>query len=633
MKNTLILLTILLGLFSCAGESTKKTKSQGETSKENNVVKHEEHIHVKDTHSAADPTEAFSKHLSLDIEVFFDVKSIVGTATYDIVASDNAKEIVYDIDKLDIKEVKVDGKAVDFKVNPKGDFGGNVRIPISPESKKVAISYASSPEADAVQWLNPQQTLDKKHPFLFTQGQAILTRSWIPIQDSPGIRITYDAKVKVPTELMAVMSASNPQERSTDGVYTFEMKQAIPPYLVALAVGDVYFGKIGARTGVYAEKSMLDKAVYELGDMEKMVEAAEGLYGDYVWDRFDVIVLPPSFPFGGMENPRLTFATPTIIVGDRSLTSLIAHELAHSWSGNLVTNSTWDDFWLNEGFTVYFEYRIMEELYGKDYTDMLRSLGRQDLDASINGGELPAEDTHLKLSLEGRNPDDGMTDIAYEKGRHFLEMLEAKVGREKFDVFLKSYFTTHAFQNMTTERFVEILEEELLSKNPDVEVNYKEWIYGPGLPDNAPNPQTDRFAKVSQLFKDWKDGKTKASDINTEKWSTQEWMHFLREIPNENITLAQMKQLDDAFNLTNSKNPEIQDIWYEKAVYNNYEAAYDAMSNFLQSVGRRKFLTPLYKAMKNSGKLELAKSIYEKARPNYHSVSVGTMDELLGYSQ
>ncbi|MFT4660569.1 MAG: leukotriene-A4 hydrolase [Patiriisocius sp.] len=625
MKQILLSAFFISTLISCGdvSQTAKKTEHMSE-----------DHDHQRlDLHSFADPHMAKVDHLDLNIDVNFDTRIISGVATYNVVANKDAKEIIFDVQDLEITNVKANGKDVAFEIKEGNDYGDALHAAIDGSCEKVAITYKTSPSAEAVQWLNPQQTSGKKHPFLFTQGQAILTRTWIPVQDSPGIRISYDATVRVPKELMAVMSASNPQERNASGEYKFSLNKAIPPYLIALAVGDIYFQGLSDRTGVYSEQEMLEKSAYELADMEKMVVAAEGLYGAYAWERFDVIVLPPSFPFGGMENPRLTFATPTIIVGDRSLTSLIAHELAHSWSGNLVTNSTWDDFWLNEGFTVYFEYRIMEEIYGKDYANMLKLLGLQDLKATLADPEMSKEDQHLKLNLKGRNPDDGMTDVAYEKGHLFLEMLENTYGREKFDAFLKNYFTSNAFQNMTTESFVEIMKRDLIDKYPmETAVNYKEWIYGPGLPDNCPKIEADQFSKVSASYKNWIAGEVALSDINSESWSTHEWLHFLREIPKD-LPVEKMAALDKAFNLTQSTNAEIQDVWYEKAVYSNYEAAFSSMDSFLQAVGRRKFLTPLYKAMKNSGKLEMAKEIYAKARPNYHSVATNTMDELLGVSE
>jgi aminopeptidase N len=424
---------------------------------------------------------------------------------------------------------------------------------------------------------------------------------------------------------MAVMSASNVTEKNETGTYSFEMKQAIPPYLIALAVGNLTYKDIGERTGVYAEASMIDKSAYEFADMEKMLIAAEELYGPYLWDRYDVIVLPPSFPFGGMENPRLTFATPTIISGDRSLTALIAHELAHSWSGNLVTNATWDDFWLNEGFTVYFERRIMEALYGKDYSNMLAKLGYQDLIKTIRGMGASNKDTHLKLSLEDRNPDDGMTDIAYEKGAYFLTSIEKAVGRESFDQFLKDYFETHKFQTISTEEFISYLEDELISKH-DIDINYKDWIYGPGLPENCPQIESDKFEKVDQALKSFIETQTLVESHSD--WTTHEWLHFIRQLPEDNNDL--MSTLDQQLNLSESGNSEIAAAWYEKSINNGYYANIKPqIKKFLVEVGRRKFLTPLYKALKNNDDLAFAKEIYSEARKNYHSVSTLTMDELL----
>lgn len=373
---------------------------------------------VKDPHSYSQPDEAIVTHLDLDIAVDFDKKVISGTATWKFDAQAGAQRLILDAVGLDIRAVKdaATGEALAFKLGEdKPWLGQPLEITLGKNTKAVAIEYATTDRAEGLQWLSPQQTAGKKNPFLFSQSQAILARTWIPCQDSPGIRFTYTAKVKVPPHLMALMSATNPQQKSADGVYSFRMDQRIPAYLMAIAVGDVEYKGISSRTGVYAEPSMLEKTAWEFADMEKMVDAAEKLYGAYRWEQYDVIVLPPSFPFGGMENPRLTFATPTVIAGDRSLTSLVAHELAHSWSGNLVTNANWNDFWLNEGFTVYFEKRIMESLYGKDYIDMMSVLSLQELRAEIDEKmkENP-NDTHLKLSLDTRNPDDGMSTIAYD---------------------------------------------------------------------------------------------------------------------------------------------------------------------------------------------------------------------------
>src|SRR6187399_2059844 len=402
IKSGLISLTILMVMASCKPD---QKQSQGINSK-NNMS--------KDMHTYAQPDAAI-KHLSLDLNVDFVTKQISGSATYDIEVKGSADSIYFDTRNLQIGKIYVDDQDTPFHIGADQPWmGAPLSVPVKKDSKKVKIHYATTAGAEALQWLDPSQTAGKKYPYLFTQGQAILTRTWIPIQDSPGIRLTYDAKVSVPEELMAVMSASNPQTKTADGIYTFKMEQPIPAYLIALAVGDLQFEAIGKRTGVYSEPSVVHKAAVEFSDMEKMVEAAEALYGPYAWERYDVIVLPPSFPFGGMENPRLTFATPTILAGDKSLVALIAHELAHSWSGNLVTNATWRDFWLNEGFTTYLERRIIEDRYGTDRADMESVLGLAELREELR--ETPAKDQVLHIDLTGRDPDEAMNRIPYEKG-------------------------------------------------------------------------------------------------------------------------------------------------------------------------------------------------------------------------
>jgi leukotriene-A4 hydrolase len=508
-------------------------------------------------------------------------------------------------------------------------LGQPLTIAIQEDTQKIAITYNTTAQTEALQWLTAQQTADKTNPFLFTQGQAILTRTWIPIQDSPQIRITYNATVKVPSELMAVMSAENPKEKTADGIYHFKMEQPIPAYLIALAIGDIEYKAISDRTGVYAEKSMLQKVHVEFSDMEKMVVAAENLYGAYDWEQFDVIVLPPSFPFGGMENPRLTFATPTVIAGDKSLTSLVAHELAHSWSGNLVTNATWNDFWLNEGFTVYFEIRIMEALYGKERANMLALIGRQDLEDVLESMKDNPNDTKLKLDLKGRNPDDGMNSIAYDKGYLFLRTLEEKVGRGKMDTFLKSYFKKNAFSTTNTEDFVTYLNANLLESN-NVSFNTEEWIYQPGIPDNAAVIQSDAFSNVEKTLQTFIE--TDNIDVAaTRQWTPQEWVYFIRNFP-EDITIEQMQELDNRFDFTVSTNSYINMVWYEQSILHGYHGnnVDSKIAEFLNTVGRRWYVTTLFKAFKKVDRTEEAIAIYKTARPNYHSVTANTVDELLG---
>ncbi|HNR55635.1 MAG TPA: M1 family metallopeptidase [Flavobacteriales bacterium] len=617
-----VLLAITL-LASCSGQGDAGADRSDEESK----VKG----YTMDQHSHARPEEAVITHLDLDITVDPAQRTIAGVAAYRIKGAEHGR-IILDTDDIRVESVLDQaGSPLEFELGDSSFLGRPLEVELKATTSSIAIKYRTGRNAKALQWLSPQQTADKEHPFLFTQGQAILTRSWIPVQDSPGIRFTYDATVRVPEALMAVMSAINPQERSSDGVYHFKQERPIPAYLIALAVGDIVFKPVDDRTGVYAERSVVDKAAWEFADMGDMLRTAEDLYGPYRWGRYDVIVLPPSFPFGGMENPCLTFATPTILAGDRSLTALVAHELAHSWSGNLVTNATWNDFWLNEGFTVYFEGRISEAIYGPDYAGMLQQLGRQDLEltlAQIAKSKHP-EDSRLRLDLAGRDPDDGMTDVAYEKGAAFLRLIESKVGRAKFDSFIRQYFDEFAFQSMTTDRFLSYLEAQLLAPNK-VKLDLAEWVDGSGLPANAPTPVSDRFVKVDKEIKRWEEG-AGPRDLATEEWSTFEWMHFLRHLPKE-LSEARLKELDRAFGFTKSGNAEVLAAWFEVCIRNDHDEAYDRLDDFLATVGRRKFLVPLYTEMTRTEKGRImAQTIYKNARPNYHSVSVRTIDELLSW--
>lgn len=583
---------------------------------------------ANDLHSFAKPKEAVITHLSLSIDVDMEKKSIKGIANYTIEKALNASVIWFDTKQLNIEKVTLNnGIKTDFQLTAEKPFIGNgLSVNIKPDTKTVSIYYSTTSESAALQWLSPEQTESKTAPFLFTQGQAILTRTWIPIQDSPGIRFSWDAKVKVPISLMPLMSAQNPVQRNETGEYTFRMIEPVPAYLIALAVGDLYFVPLGDRTGVYAESEMIGRASDELLELEKMLESAEKLYGTYQWGRYDVLILPPAFPFGGMENPRLTFATPTIITGDRSLISLVAHELAHSWSGNLVTNATWDDFWLNEGFTVYFERRIMEAISGKDYSDMLSVLGYQDLIETINELGDTSSSTKLKLNLKDKDPDDGMTDIAYEKGYFFLKFLENKIGRANFDLFLNEYFKSYAFKTITTEEFIVFLNKKFPGKFNVQEIN--EWVYKPGLPSSLSVPSSSRFNSVDEVLLKFINNSSKAKDLETKGWSTHEWLRFIRKLP-ATITVDQVKELDKAFLFTNSRNAEVQFAWFIQVLQHDYPEADQAILNFLSRIGRRKFVLPLYKSLyKNIRTSELAKETYIKLKSNYHSVTQQSVDEV-----
>jgi leukotriene-A4 hydrolase len=588
-----------------------------------------------DPHSHARPNQIAVRHVSLDIGADFDGRRISGLATLELERnSADATELVLDTWRLDIAAVTFgDGTHALFELGDHDPLLGRSLTVHVGTADTVVVHYATHPDARALQWLEPAQTASRKR-CLFTQSEPNLARSWVPLQDTPSVRSTYDATVRVPAELLALMSAENPTERTADGVYRFSMAQRVPAYLIALAVGDFEFRSLGDRSGVYAEPSVVDAAAWEFADTESMMAAAERLYGPYRWERYDMLVLPPSFPFGGMENPRLTFLTPTLLAGDRSLVSVIAHELAHSWSGNLVTNATWNDFWLNEGFTVYFETRIDEEVYGAEFAEMELQLGRQDLLTELP--TLQPRNTWLELDLAGRDPDEGLSSIAYDKGQLFLRMLEQAVGRERFDVFLKAYFDRFAFQSMDTPTFLAHLLTELLEPAglTAEELSIEAWVHGPGLPDNAPAFASDAFDRAGQRAADLVAGRP-AADLETDGWSTHQWVHFVRALLRD-LDAAKLADLDNTFALSRSGNGEILESWLQLAIDSGYvfeSSDVDAsLASFLTRQGRLKYLKPLYtKLASTPNGLARAKKIYAVARPGYHPVSTESIDRILGW--
>ena len=482
---------------------------------------------------------------------------------------------------------------------------------------------------DGAQWLPASLTADGKQPFLFTQSQAIHARSWMPIADSPGVRVTYDAVIRAPKGMQVVMSAEHGKHEPAAGIFRFRMPLAIPPYLIALAAGELEFRALSDRTGVYAEPAVVARAAAEFADVEKMVQVTEKLYGPYAWGRWDTIVLPPSFPFGGMENPRITFATPTILAGDKSLVGLLAHELAHSWSGNLVTNATWADFWLNEGVTTYIENRIVEELYGKEVAGMQVLLGQRELREFVADAKTLAPDTRLHVDLAGRDPDDGMSAVPYDKGANLLRLLESHFGRERFDAFLRGWFDSHRFQSVTTETFVAALRKDLF-KGDDAawrELAVEGWIHQPGIPPNMIAPASTRFDATQAAAKAFaRDG---SLDLVKDAWVTTEWLDFINTLP-ATMTSAQMDALDRRFAFSRSGNSEILFAWLMHAVRNAWEPGYAALEDFLTRQGRRKFLRPLYQAMEDNPKTrDLGRRIYARARPTYHPIATASIDAIL----
>jgi leukotriene-A4 hydrolase len=587
-----------------------------------------------DPHTYSLPEEIAVSHLSLDLNVDFTKKIISGYAEWQLDRKKaNINEVVFDTYDLAIDSIILDdGSMALYKLREKdATLGSALTIKINNKTQKIKIYYQTSPTAAALQWLEPSQTADKKFPFLFTQGESIYTRTWIPCQDAPQVRFTYDAKISVPRGLIALMSAENPQKIDSSGIYTFKMQQPISAYLIALAVGNVAYKPLTQNMGVYAEPSMLQISYNELTDLHNMMAAAEQLYGIYAWGRYDVLFLPPAFPFGGMENPRLTFATPTILTGDKSLINLIAHELAHSWSGNLVTNASWNDFWLNESFTVYFERRIMEALEGKDYAAMLWDLGIQDLKKSVANytGE-KKQYTKLALNLNGKDPDLGLTDFAYEKGATMLLLIEHTIGRQALDSFLLGYFDYYKFQSVHTSLFDEYISKTLFSKYPNLrnDILFDEWVYEEGLPGKLPTIENARFRNVETIA----DSFLATSNIvknRTISWSTHEWLHFLRYIQKD-LDIQKMGELDNLFHFTNTTNAEIATLWYAIAAEKNYTYALPQMERFIQYTGRMKFLEPIYDALVNNNQLKQhAFNWFEKYKLNYHPLAQKSVGGIL----
>ncbi|QYJ07723.1 M1 family metallopeptidase [Qipengyuania flava] len=588
-----------------------------------------------DTSTYAQPQVARVTHVALDLELDFEAKRVGGVARLDVLAADGAQEIVLDTNGLEIDSVTdADGRALAFEIGEMVEEGGK-GAPLTIQldgATQLVIAYRAPSDAAALQWLSPEQTAGGEHPFLFSQGQAILNRTWIPTQDSPGIRQTWEARIVAPEPLDVVMSGvlEGEPEDLGDGrrAFTFVMDKPVPPYLIAIAAGDIDFKAIGPRTGVWAEPSVLERAYEEVADTEDMVIAAEGLYGEYRWGRYDMIILPPAFPYGGMENPVMTFLTPTFIAGDRSNNGLVAHELAHSWSGNLVTNAAWRDSWLNEGVTTYFENRIVEEVYGKERAEQEAALMYANIQETL--AEVGADAPGTALSTDGGYQLGSA--IAYDKGAFFLRTVERTVGRERFDAWLQQWFDNHAFQPATSEMFLEDMMANLVESEDEAEaLMLREWIFEPGLPSNVAKPDPDAFAKVDAAVAAY--AASGSIPGAYAEWTAAEQMRFLDNLPAE-LSAEQLAALDSALGLSTTGNNEILFLWLEMALENRYEPAVEQVDAFLSRVGRAKFVRPLFQVLWNEGDWgrPIATRIYAKTRGSYHAVTRAGVDRVINAS-
>lgn len=585
-----------------------------------------------DPHSYADPDQGRVTRVALQLDVDFGDKRLSGTATLGL---ENAKGGCLDLDTRDLDILKVelgDGNALRFEIGDKDEvLGQKLTVMVPDGAEEITVHYRTSPEASALQWLAPQNTAGKKHPYLFSQCQAIHARSMAPLQDTPRCRVPYTAEITVPDPLVAVMSAAPGEKRkglkAETTTWSFEMPQPIPPYLLALAVGNLVSEDLGPRSRVYTEPEMLKACAWEFATVDEMLRKAEELFGPYRWERYDFLVMPPAFPYGGMENPRLTFLTPSLIAGDRSLVEVLAHELAHSWTGNLVTNATNEHFWLNEGFTVWAERRINEVLEGRDAVTLSKALGRQALQEEINRFGADSKYTALYSDQSGVDPDDVYSQVPYEKGCLFVTLMEETVGRAKFDAFLRDYMDTFEFRSLDTEEFLAFLEQKLPGLAE--QIGAREWIYEPGVPANEPKAESARLVELTSLGTGWHEGQ-RPDKAASDKWTVAEWLVYLGALPRD-IGAEGCAWLDENFGLTSSGNSEILCKWLVLAINNGYDPVYDKTRDFLGSIGRMKYLKPLYKALSENPKSEeLAVRIFDQHKGMYHPIARGGLEGILG---
>lgn len=574
-----------------------------------------------DPHSYADDAQPRTKHLRLHLAVNFETKRIEGRAFLELAAPAGGP---MDLDTKGLTVSVITGSGggdVPFETGPEDPIlGRRLRLTLPKGTTEILVKYQTAEDAAALQWLDPAQTEGKKHPYLFSQCQAIHARSMVPCQDTARFRVTYHAEVTVPEALSAVMSAGPSGVLPGKGTRTFlfDMPQPIPTYLLALAVGELESRDLSPRARVWAEPATVEKAAWEFAGVEEMIVKAEGLFGPYDWDRYDMLVLPPSFPYGGMENPRMTFLTPTLLAGDRSLVDVVAHELAHSWTGNLVTNATAEHFWLNEGFTVWAERRILEAIHGEEAATLGWAIGQKALEDSIArfGADSPL--TKLRTRLAGIDPDDAFSSVPYEKGARLVVLFERTVGRATWDAFLADYMKTFRFQSITTEEFFAFLEQKL--PGTAAKVNADAWLHEPGLPSNAPVFRSEKAEALASLAEGWEKG-VRPSSEQIAGWNASETLLYLQKLPRQ-MSAADCAALDAAFGLMGKGNYELLVEWLVIASGSDYEPSFGKIREVLSRVGRMKYLRPLYTALGATERTRaLARDIFAAESPSYHGLS------------
>ena len=584
-----------------------------------------------DPHSFFDDAQPRTTRIHLSLTADFAARRLTGNVALHLSPGEGPLDL--DTKGLDIHAASgPDGAAIPWSLGDETPIlGRRLRVELPAGCPSVRIEYATTPEALGLQWLTPSQTEGKRHPFLFSQFQSIHARTMIPLQDSPKARITYHADITVPEPLAVVMSAgpSGVVQGSERGyrTFSFEMPQPIPPYLLALAIGEIESRDLSPRSRVWAEPGTVEAAAWEFAEIEGMIRTAESLFGPYEWDRYDMLVLPPSFPYGGMENPRMTFLTPTLLAGDRSLVDVVAHELAHSWTGNLVTNADMDHFWLNEGWTVWAERRIQEALHGPDKSVLDWALGQTALDLELArfGPESPL--TKLRTDLAGVDPDDAFSSIPYEKGSRFLTLIERAVGRPRFDAFVRDYIARFRFTSITSEEFLAFVEDKL----PGVaaSVGARGWLEEPGIPANAPVFHSAALESLTALAGRWPEESARPQPDVAASWSPLELLVYLQHLPRETDRDG-CEWLDANLRLTDRGNCEILVEWLTIAAGSDYDPVFPRIRQFLTRVGRMKYLRPLYGALGRHRRTRaLAHEVFAAASEGYHVLSRRVVESVM----
>jgi len=606
---------------------------------------------ANDYHSYANVDQFRVTRMEMDLRVWIvsgsSAKTLDGLVALEIKRLDpRATELVLDTKGLMISEVSE--KATDvlgaisknettwvsrpFHMGKSDPILGSPLVIELPRSSKstelIKIDYETTDDSTGLMWIDPKRNPGHNKPFLYTRSAALSARTWIPMQDTPQVRVTYSLRLHTPQNMQAVVSGERDPKVKARGEYLFDMAKPVPADSIALAVGEWKYVETGPRSGVYAEKSIIKAAAKAFADTESMLQADEKMFGAYRWSRFDILVMPPGFPTAGAANPRIAFISPTAVADDKSSPETLAREMAHAWSGNLVSNATWRDLWLTEGVAAYMESRTMTAMYGAERASVEEVAGLESLRAEMT--TLKPADQLLAVDLRGRDPLQGFSEVPYEKGRLFLNFLDAKFGREHFDAFLRGYFDHFAFKSVSTEQFLQYLRENLLDRFPGIVTlaEVDQWVNGPGIPAYAVLPVTNMLQSVDQARAAFTSGKLQPKQFGAD-WLAEQWIYFFDNLTGP-LSSAQLAALDQAHAFSASTDGELQSSWFNQVIASDYRMAYPHVEQFLTLVGRTKLIQPLFvQLMKTDSGSTLARKIYAKARPAYHPETVAVIDAIV----